>query len=99
MVRKKFSKKEVTFGLIGILFALFILCFYIWHQTESVSLGYDTAELEYKVLCLEKEVEKLETIKSSLLSLERVEKRAKEELGMKEPKKEQIIYKDYDPKH
>ena len=99
MVRKKFSKKEIFFGLIGILFALFTLCFYIWHQTESVSLGYDTAELEYTVLCLEKEVEKLETVKSSLLSLERVEKRAKEKLGLKEPKKVQIIYKDYDPKH
>lgn len=80
------------------LLVLFILSLYVWHQTESVSLGYDTAELEHKVVQLQKEVEKLETIKSSLLSLDRVEKMAKEKLEMSEPRDDQIFYEDIDQK-
>ncbi len=98
MVRKKFNKKEVLLGIVCTLLVLFILSLYVWHQTESVSLGYDTAELEHQVLLLQKEVEKLETIKSSLLSLDRVEKMAKEKLELSEPEEHQIFYEDIDPK-
>jgi cell division protein FtsL len=94
MVRKKFSKKEMVLGIGCTLFALLILSLYIWHQTESVSLGYDTAELEYRVIQLEKEVEELETIKSSLLTLDRVEDIARNKLNLAEPKEEQIVYED-----
>ena len=96
MVRKKFSKKEIALGIACTLFALLILSLYVWHQTESVSLGYDSAELEHRVIQLEKEVEKLETIKSSLLTLDRVENIAREKLKLSEPKDEQIIYEDID---
>jgi cell division protein FtsL len=99
MVRKKFNKKEILLGIVCSLLVLFILSLYVWHQTESVSLGYDTAELEHKVVQLQKEVEKLETIKSNLLSLERVEKMAKEKLELSEPREDQIFYEDIDPKH
>jgi cell division protein FtsL len=99
MVRKKFRKKEVILGIVCTLLVLFILSLYVWHQTESVSLGYDTAELEHKVVQLKKEVETLETIKSSLLSLDRVEQMAKEKLKLFEPEKNQIFYEDIDPKH
>jgi cell division protein FtsL len=71
-----------------------MLSLYVWHQTESVSLGYDSAELEYRVIQLEKEVEKLETLKSSLLTLDRVENIARDKLKLSEPKEEQIVYKD-----
>jgi len=98
MVRKKFNKKEIFLGTVCSLLVLFILSLYVWHQTESVSLGYDTAELEHKVVQLQKEVEKLETIKSSLLSLDRVEKMAKEKLELSEPRDDQIFYEDIDPK-
>jgi cell division protein FtsL len=98
MVRKKFNKKEILLGIACSLLVLFILSLYVWHQTESVSLGYDTAELEHKVVQLQKEVEKLETIKSSLLSLDRVEKMAKEKLEMSEPRDDQVFFEDIDPK-
>ncbi len=94
MVRKKFSKKEIFVGIGCTLFALLILSLYVWHQTESVSLGYDSAELEYRVIQLEKEVEKLETVKSSLLTLERVENIARNKLKLSEPKEEQIVYEN-----
>jgi cell division protein FtsL len=96
MVRKKFSKKEITIGIACTLFALLILSLYVWHQTESVSLGYDSAELEQRVLQLEKEVEKLETVKANLLMLDRVESIARGRLKLSEPKEEQIVYQDID---
>ena len=99
MVRKKFNKKEIIIGIACTLFALLILSLYVWHQTESVSLGYSTAELEHRIIQLEKEVEKLETVKSNLLRLERVEKIAREKLKFSEPKEEQIVYHDIDQKH
>jgi len=99
MVRKKFKKKQVVLSIVCFLLVLFILSLYVWHQTESVSLGYDTAELELKVVQLKKEVEKLETIKSTLLSLDRVEQMAKEKLKLSEPEENQIFYEDIDSKH
>ncbi len=97
MVRRKFGKKEIILGIACTLLVLSILSFYVWHQTESVSLGYDMAELEQKVIQLQKEVEKLETIRSSLLSLDRVERMAREKLRLSEPKEGQVIYEDFDP--
>jgi len=99
MVRKKFSKKEIAIGTACTLCTLLILSLYVWHQTESVSLGYDSAELEQRVIQLEKEVEKLETIKSSLLTLDRVENIARNRLHLSEPKDEQIVYQEIDKEH
>jgi cell division protein FtsL len=76
---------------------IFILTFYIWHQMESIRIGYEIGTLEEKVLTLQREVDELETEKSSLLSLDRVEKIAKEELNLVEPKKEQLVYDEFIP--
>ena len=76
---------------------IFILTFYIWHQMESIRIGYEIGTLEEKVLTLQREVDELETEKSSLLSLDRVEKIAKEELNLVEPKKEQLVYDEFTP--
>ena len=77
------------------IFFILVLTFYIWHQMESVKIGYEIGKLEEKVLALKKEVEELETKKASLLSLERVEKIAREDLNMVKPEEKQLIYKDY----
>ena len=95
MVRKKFSKKEIALGIICTVLVISVLTFYIWHQVESIRLGYKTGELEEKVLLLKTEVEKLEAKKASLLTLERVEKIAKDELHLKKPSEDQIIYDDF----
>lgn len=78
---------------------MLILIFYIWNQIESIQLGYKISRLEENLQALKKETEKLETEKSSLLSLERVEKIAKEKLKMEKAKKEQIIYNDFSLMH
>lgn len=97
MVRKKFGKKEILIGFLFIILVISILTFYIWHQMESIRIGYETGELEKKIEALRKEVETLEAEKSKLLSLDRVERIAKEELKLKKPKKEQIVYDDFYP--
>lgn len=99
MVRKKFSKKEIAIGVSCTLFALLVLSLYVWHQTELVSLGYDSAELEYRVIQLEKEVEELDTVKASLLTLDRVEDIARNKLKLSEPKQEQVVYEDIKKEH
>lgn len=73
---------------------VFVLSFYIWHQMESVRIGYTINELKKKVKELSEEVEKLEAKRAQLLSLERVEKVAKEELNLAEPREDQIIRDD-----
>ena len=74
-----------------------ILTFYIWHQMESIRIGYEIGTLEEKVLTLGRQVDELQTEKSYLLSLDRVEKIAKEELNLVEPKKEQLVYDEFIP--
>lgn len=81
------------------IFVVSILTFYVWHQIEAIRMGYEIGKLEEKVLNLRKEVERLETRKSYLLRLERVEKIAKEELMLVKPKKEQLIYDEFSPEH
>jgi len=76
---------------------IFILTFYIWHQMESIRIGYEIGKLEEKVLTLGRQVDELQTEKSYLLSLDRVEKIAKEELNLVEPKKEQLVYDEFIP--
>ncbi len=96
MVRKKFSKAQIIISIFCTIILTFFLIFYIWHQAKSIRLGYETRKLEEEILSLKKEIEKLEVKKSSLLSLERVEKIAREELKLKSPEKEQIIRDDFD---
>jgi cell division protein FtsL len=94
MVRKKFRKKEIMLVVAFTVIVVFVLSFYIWHQMESVRIGYTINELKKKVKELSEEVEKLEAKRSQLLSLERVEKVAKEELNLAEPREDQIIRDD-----
>jgi cell division protein FtsL len=94
MVRKKFRKKEIMLVVAFTVILVFVLSFYIWHQMESLRIGYTINELKKKVKELSEEVEKLEAKRSQLLSLERVDKVAKEELNLAEPREDQIIRDD-----
>lgn len=77
------------------IFIISILTFYIWHQVEAVRIGYEINRLEEKVEKLKIEVEELETTKASLLSLEKVERIAKEKLKMVKTKENQKVYEDF----
>lgn len=95
MVRKKFTKKEILLIVFCTIFIISILTFYIWHQVEAVRLGYEINRLEEKVQKLQIEVEELEAEKSARLSLEEVERIAKEKLKMVETKESQKIYEEF----
>jgi cell division protein FtsL len=97
MVRKKYTTKQIVLFVFCTIIVIFVLTFYIWHQMESIRIGYEIGKLEKKVLTLRKKVDELEAEKSSLLSLDRVEKIAKEELNLAEPKKEQLVYDEFNP--
>ena len=77
------------------IFIISVLTFYIWHQVEAVRLGYEINRLEEKVQKLQIEVEELEAEKSARLSLEEVERIAKEKLKMVETKESQKIYEEF----
>jgi len=95
MVRRKFTKKEMMLVVLCTIFIISILTFYIWHQVEAVRLGYEINQLEKKLLELEKEVEELEAQKASFLSLENVERIAREKLKMADTRDEQKVYEDF----
>ncbi|MGD9345461.1 MAG: cell division protein FtsL [Candidatus Aminicenantes bacterium] len=92
MVSKKFTKKQIALGILCMLFVITLLTFYIWHQAESIRLGYQTRKLEEDIASIKKEIEQLEAERASLLSLERVEKIATHELGMSPPEDIQILH-------
>ncbi len=77
------------------IFIISILTFYIWHQVEVVRSGYEINRLEEKVQKLQIEVEELEAEKSARLSLEEVERIAKEKLKMVETEESQKIYEEF----
>jgi len=95
MVRKKFKKNAVMRAVGFAVVITLILTFYIWRQAESVKIGYNIRDLEEKVVRLQKEVETLEAEKTSLLSLDRVEQKAKQKLGLREPEQDQLIYQNF----
>jgi cell division protein FtsL len=95
MVRKKFTKKEIMLVITCTLFIISTLTFYIWHQVEAVRLGYKINRLEEKIQKLKIEVEELETTKASLLSLEKVERIAKDKLKMVKTQENQKVYEDF----
>jgi len=97
MVRKKYTTKEIMLFVSCTIIVIFILTFYIWHQMESIRIGYEIGTLEEKVLTLGRQVDELQTERSYLLSLDRVEKIAKEELNLAEPKKEQLVFDEFIP--
>ncbi|GEM_PF-159824 len=92
MVRKRYTKKQIFLGILTTIFILCILTFHIWNQIQYIQHGYRKSRLEQELQRLKKEVEELEAKKSSLLSLERVERIAREELKLVQPEKSQIRY-------
>ena len=92
MVRKKLSKKEILAVAGGILVVLAVLTFIIWHQTETINLGFKTRDLEERILKLNEDIQKMKVRRDSLRSLDRVEKIAREKLNLEAAKPDQVIF-------
>jgi len=94
MIRRKWSPREIATGAVVLLAALGLLTFYVWYQTEAVHLGIDIARCETEIKALRDDIARLELRKAALLAPRRVEKIAREDLGLVDPKPDEIIYKD-----
>jgi cell division protein FtsL len=92
MIRRKWTVREIALGVAFLAALMGILTFYVWYQTESVRLGMEIARRRGDILALKEEIQKLQIRKTFLLAPERVEKIAREELGLVDPKPEEIIY-------
>lgn len=93
MVRKKFNRSEVLLAAAIFLVLVAILTFYIWYQAEAIRLGIQIRKCEVEIKLLQSEIQKLQIKKTSLLAPERIEKIARNSLGMVEPKDNQVIFK------
>ncbi len=94
MIRRKWTGREFALGTVFVLVILGLLTFYIWYQTEAIRLGRDSARLEDEISELKEEIKKLEIQKARLLSPERIDKIARERLGLRPPDSGEIIFED-----
>jgi cell division protein FtsL len=94
MIRRKWSAKEIALGAAFLLALVGLLTFYVWYQTEAVHLGIEAGRREAEIKALRDDIRRLELRKASLLSSGRVEKIAREGLGLVDPKPDEIVYKD-----
>ena len=96
MVRRKWSPRGIALGAALLVAVIGTLTFYVWYQTESVRLGIDIGGNEDKIRELEQAVETLKMRKAALLDPARVEKIARESLGLVDPKDDEVIYEKRD---
>jgi cell division protein FtsL len=84
-----------TFG--GVLFLSLFLFFYVWQHMQVVKLSYDVQSLKTQKQQLTNEYYYLKYKMHEVNSLSRVEKVAREQLGMVTPKSDQIVILDDGP--
>jgi cell division protein FtsL len=94
MIRRKWSPREIALGGAFLLALVGLLTFYIWYQTEAVHMGIEIGRKEAEIKALRDDIRRLELQKAALLSHERVEKIARNELGLVDVKPDEILYKD-----
>ncbi|OGD15662.1 MAG: hypothetical protein A2V76_09325 [Candidatus Aminicenantes bacterium RBG_16_63_14] len=96
MVRRRWNPRGIVLGAALLVAVIGTLTFYVWYQTESVRLGIDIGGNEDKIRELEQAVETLKMRKAALLDPARVEKIARESLGLVDPKDDEVIYEKRD---
>ena len=96
MVRRKWSPRGIALGAALLVAVMGTLTFYVWYQTESVKLGIDIGGNEDRIRELEQAVEALKMRKAALLDPARVEKIARESLGLIDPNDNEVIYEKRD---
>jgi cell division protein FtsL len=94
MVRRKWSAKGVALGAALLAAVVGTLTFYVWYQTESVKLGLDVSRAEDRIRELEKSIEALKLRRAALLDPARVERIAREALGLVDPKDDEVVYEN-----
>jgi len=94
MVRRQYSLRQIAAWSALALLVVAVLTFYLWHLNENTRLGWDSARLETERLQVREQVERLQARRAQLLAPDRVEKIAKSELKMAEPRTDQIVFEE-----
>ena len=94
MVRRHYTFRQIAAATIAALLVVGVLTFYLWHLNENIRLGWDSARLETERLQAREQVERLQARRAQLLAPDRVEKIAKSELKMAEPRTDQIVFEE-----
>lgn len=92
MVRRKAGLRGIALGAALAVAVIGILTFYVWYQTESLKLAIDISRSDARVRELEADIEALKLRRAELLNPGRVEKIARESLGLVDPKNEDISF-------
>ena len=92
MVRRKWNLKGIALGAAFFAVGAGVLTFYVWYQTESVQLGLEIAKSEDRIRELGKAIEALKLRKAALLDPGRVDRIARDALGLVDPDDTAIIY-------
>jgi cell division protein FtsL len=93
MVRRRWNLKGLALGAAVAVAAVGVLTFYVWYQTESVKLGLDINKSEARIREIEKSIEALKVKRAALLDPGRVERIARDELGLADPANGDVIYR------
>lgn len=96
MVRRKWNLKGIAAGGALAVAVIGILTFYVWYQTESVKLGLDIGRADRRIRELEERIEALKLERARQLDPARVEKIAREKLGLIDPTDADITYRKAD---
>ncbi|MBM3293359.1 MAG: cell division protein FtsL [Candidatus Aminicenantes bacterium] len=94
MVHKKYSRRQILLAASACLVVMGILTFYLWHLTENIRLGYAVGRDQSAKQRLEKDIQSLKAEREALSSPERIEKIAREKLGLGDMRDDQIVYED-----
>ena len=94
--RQRVRQTQALLPVIIILAALVIATlFYVWCRLQAVRMGYDQSRVTAGLQQLEKENEELRGEAARLKSPERIERLARERLGLGYPSPEQIRILDF----
>lgn len=94
-MRGRLGRKDILLLGAAAVCVVGLMTFYLWQQMASIQLGYQTGVLEKRRADLVEEIKTLEAQRAALLALERVERTAREELGLVDAREDQIIYHDF----
>ncbi len=93
MIRRRWSLKGMALGGALAAATIGILTFYVWYQTESVNLGLDIGRCDGRIRDLEESIEALRLRRAGLLDPARVERIAREKLGLVDPLDDDIVFR------
>jgi cell division protein FtsL len=92
MVHKKYDRRRILLAAAASLVIMAVLTFYLWDLTENIRLGYAIGRAESEIGALERDIRGLQVERETLSSPERVDKIARNELGLEDLRDDQIIY-------